>query len=404
MSAPRIAYVLRSFPKLSETFVLNELRALERAGASLEIFSLNRVRDPAPYAGLESLLDHTHYLDDLASGRNARIARVALRHPIRFRETRHFYKGIRAADPSLSFERAAILAAEVQRRNIQHLHAHFALDAAGQAMLAASLTGRSFSFTAHARDIYVHRHLLAEKLRRSAFAITVCEYNRKILAAYDSNLKREQIHVIPPALDLEGFLRAGDARAARDAERPFSIASVGRLVEKKGMIHLVEALDRLSQRNVAFRATIVGDGPERPRLVEAIERAGLTDRVALAGSLDAARVREVLAAADCFVLPCVRARDGDTDATPTVLGEAMAMGLPVVSTRLAGIPEIVPEDIGMLVDPGDIEALTGAIEKLARLSPQALLAVGLRGRARVEAHWNPDRGAARILELVDAAR
>ena len=226
----------------------------------------------------------------------------------------------------------------------------------------------------------------------------MCNYNRELIADSLPHQCVEKIHIIHPFLNLALFTPTSE-EFSNPPSNSLRIATVCRLVEKKGLDILIESVASLGQKEIPVSVKIAGDGPERSRLKALIKSRGLEHHIDLLGIRTADQVRELLANSDCFVLPSVPAASNDADATPTVLGEAMAMNLPVISTHLNGIPEIVPPEAGLLVAPGDSEALSAAIATLTAMSPTERSEMGAHGRAFVQAHWNNDFSANKLLGL-----
>jgi len=273
-----------------------------------------------------------------------------------------------------------------------HLHAHFVDRAALLALIVGRLLRVPFSATAHANDIYVNPVLLPEKIGHAKFIATCTRYNERHLESVAPAGARGRIRCIYHGLDAGGF---PEGRTTRP--RPLVLA-VGQLKEKKGFGHLLEACRRLQERGVVFDCEIVGDGPLREELEAAVVRLGLTGRVRLRGALTNDAVLDRYAEAAVFALPCVTGVDGDRDGIPNVILEAMAMELPVVSTRHSGIPEAVgDEETGLLVPPGDVDALADALERL--LADPTLRAVfGRAGRRRVLEVFDADVNVRKLLE------
>jgi glycosyltransferase involved in cell wall biosynthesis len=266
---------------------------------------------------------------------------------------------------------------------VGHLHAHFASQAAELAMLAGRLTGIPFSFTAHAKDIYDHSvdsALLRQKIQEAKFVVTVSEYNRRHLAGLAGEVAGRKILRLYNGIDLQRF-QPGPA-SLRDPEL---LLAIGRLEEKKGFHHLIAACALLRKSGHRFRCLVVGQGREQDALAETIERLDLQAEVALVGAQPQELLIETLKRAAILVLPCVISSTGDRDGLPTVLLEAMAMGLPVISTQLVGIPEIVQHGkTGFLVPPGEPAQLAQTIGELLD-HPALQESLGRAGRARAEA-------------------
>lgn len=399
MSA-RIGYVLKVFPRVSETFVINEIRAVEALGTGVAIFSLHQAEPDVPHGVLRELRAQPSRVDALPAPDEAQVGRTARRLADRL--------GVDAAQrPALlprKYVRLAMQLAELaDAAGVRHLHAHFASRSGHVAALAATLLGGTYSVTAHAKDLY-HRDVdpavLRWKLARARFVITVTDYNRRFLDTVLADTRNA-----PPVIRLYNgvdLARFPATPPPRD-EAPLVLA-VGRLVEKKGFDVLVDACALLQARGVAFRCEIIGGGAEAAPLRARIAAAGLDARLALRGVLPTEAVAARLGDAALVTLPCVVGEDGNVDALPTVLLEAMACARPVVSTRLSGIPEIVDDGAtGLLVPPRDAAALADALQALLA-DPARAAAMGRAGRARAEERFDLHRNAAVLRERLLAAQ
>jgi len=359
--------VLKMFPRLSETFVLNELLELERQGVEVDVFSLMHPNDGRFHGRLAELrLTATYFPSEKPEHYWDAVQRLPtdLATPLdRWQEAAGFLRRYSIPRDLEFLLRAVKIAARVKERRIGHLHAHFATVAARMAAVVSMLTGVPYSFTAHAKDIFretVDRRLFADLVERSAFCVTVSDFNREFILANTPGIRAEKVFRLYNGIDL-GFFAPSDERPR--ADRPH-IVSVGRLVPKKGFDHLLQALRLCKDEGMKFRATIVGDGEEQVGLRVLRDRLALGDDVIFSGALTQEQVRELMAGATMIALACVPDRDGNMDALPTVLLEALALDLPIVSTRLTGIPEIVGEDSGLLTAPGDDREFAVAIRSL----------------------------------------
>jgi len=366
MTMPRVAYLLKKFPRLSETFILNEILRQEDLEVPIHVFS-RRAPDLEPrHPQLEDLRAEV----ELIPGTRGLDAWITLLDEIAedpaFLD--HFGPCVRRLSRfehprmhSLIAE-ALYLRRRVVELSIDHIHVHFATDAAITAMILKELGGPSFSITAHAKDIYrstVNPELLSQVVSHSAFTITVCDANVDYLS------RRLDSTAIPRLRRLYNGIPLDDFSFTPDGRDQDHILAVGRLVAKKGFDVLIRSLEILKQRRPEFRATIIGEGEERPRLEELIRETGLSDRVELLGGLDQEKVRYWMKRATLLCLPCVIGEDGNRDALPTVLLEAQATGLPCISTPVTGIPEILDGgETGVLVPQHDPVATATAIEEL----------------------------------------
>ena len=399
-----VGVILKAFPRLSETFILREILALEARGLELHLFALRDPREAAIHDDVGRVRAEVHYLPDALGMTWPRFLTSA----VRLGRTRRgaFGPALRfALSRSLSERRFATLKRFLQAvylvdrslpgTGVSHLHAHFGHDPTSVAFFAAWLSGRDYSFSAHAKDVYAQDPAwLREKIARARFVVTCTEYNRQYL----------QTLAEPGACVLRAYhgidATRFEPRPAGDGpSRPTTILSVGRLVPKKGFLTLVRALRRLADRAVPFRCLIVGEGPLRRALASEIASLGLQDRVEIAAPMPHRRLLDRFREADVFTLACEVQEDGDRDGIPNVIVEAMAMGLPVVATRVSGIPECVEDGVtGYLVTEKDPEALA---ERIARLAADRNLAarLGSAGRLKVEREFD----AARAIDVIERA-
>jgi len=368
MTAPQLAYLLKKFPRTSETFILNELLGLERQGMPLRVLSRRRPDDEPQHPELARLAAEVEYLPETKSidfwtmlfGPGDAVRRKRLMEQL----------GEIVADfGALGHPRFPLLLAEsvyllgrCEDLGLRHLHVHFATDAGVVAHLLHLLGGPSYSLTLHAKDIYrdtVDRVILDRMVAGSAFSVTVCDANVRHLEGLLGVEARSRLRRLYNGIDLELHR---DQRRQRDEDH---ILSVGRLVEKKGFLLLVDALARLERQGRRVRATFVGEGEDRALIEQRLEEHGLSSSVTLTGSLAQDGVRELMARATLMALPCLVGDDGNRDALPTVLLEAQAAGLPIVSTPVTGIPEILDQGrAGCLVPERDAGALAQQIGAL----------------------------------------
>jgi glycosyltransferase involved in cell wall biosynthesis len=391
----RIGYIIRSYPRLSQTFILNEILALEELGARLHLFPITDPREPVVQAQAAEVRAPVEYLDQASKpGRMANLAahlRAALVAPKRYAKTltyvlRHkeLDQGYTAASRWECFAEALHLARRLRQMRsagqpLDHLHAHFAHDPTLIALLTHKLTGISYSFTAHARDLFqIPQPALTERIAAASAVITCCAANLDYLNQSAAAADRAKIRLIHHGVDLRGFqpgtknqeprtenLEADDGSQFSVLDSAPLILSVGRLVEKKGFPDLLLALAQIKQLGRRFRCAIYGEGPLYAELAAMIERLDLHDEVMLPGAVAQRDLIPVFQRADIFALAPFITEDGDRDGVPNVLVEAMACGLPVVSTAVSGIPELVVHDRnGLLVTPHDPAALADALVAL----------------------------------------
>jgi glycosyltransferase involved in cell wall biosynthesis len=388
----RTAYVVKRYPRYSETFIVNEILAHEQAGWEIEIFSL---RPPVD----------THFQDCIARVRapvtylysdssKAELFWSTLCQAKDLPGMDSFFEITRGV-ATTEVQQAVKLACEATRRGVQHLHAHFASSATTVARVAAALAKISFTFTAHAKDIF-HESVDAEELRRNlraaAATITVSDFNvaylRDSFGASAARLRR-----IYNGIHLDRF-------AFRPAEdRPPKIVAVGRLIEKKGFGDLIDACALLARDAVEFQCEIIGEGESAPRLQAQIRRLGLLERVRLLGPRPQAEVIERVQSAAVCPAPCVVGADGNRDGLPTVILEAMALGTPCISTDVTGIPEILRDgETGLMVSQRNPADLAKALRRLLHDAPLRQR-IAAAARALIERDFDIQRNAALLREV-----
>jgi glycosyltransferase involved in cell wall biosynthesis len=283
------------------------------------------------------------------------------------------------------------------RAGIKHLHAHFANAATSVALMAAALAGISFSFTTHAYDIFIDTLLLPAKLSAAAFVACISQYNLRYLEEHYPEALKAHLVVVRNGLDTTRF-----RPRTRSPGVPPCIIAVGRLVETKGFHTLVEACAQLRNRGIPCRCLIIGEGPEAGRLKNMIYDFDLADRVILKGKLAPKECLSNYRQADVLAMPACM-RNQDADGIPTVLIEAMAMEIPVVATRISGIPELVKDgETGLLVAPDDAAALAEALARLIRDQDLAR-SLARSGRDLVVSQFNSEQSARQLRDLFAAA-
>jgi glycosyltransferase involved in cell wall biosynthesis len=396
----RVAYLLKRFPRLSETFVLNEILEVRRQGLETVIYALEDPSEAIVDPEAARLRSDVRYLHRPGRGGRswARLAAgAALQGVARpHRALRVMWALVRTHRSAASLRHAVEgmwLARELRARRVTHLHAHFAHTPAAVAYMTHLAGGVPFSFTAHAKDLYttLPRNVVI-RARAARFVITCTEFNQRFLEGLVGE-PPVPIHVLYHGADLSRFNPAGQHPEGG------RIVSVGRLVPKKGYPHLIEALAHLHHEGVPFVCEIYGGGPMREELAARASASGLSNRVKFHG----ARLQgEILAAyriAAVVALAPVVTDDGDRDGIPNVLVEAMACAVPVVSTRISGIPELIDDGTdGLLVDPADAVALARAIE---RVLTDAELASRLAraGRRKVERLFDVSTNSKVLVDL-----
>ncbi|HUF68845.1 MAG TPA: glycosyltransferase [Longimicrobiales bacterium] len=359
-----VGYVLKRFPVLSETFILNELLSLEARGVPLHIFSLERPNDPRYHNDLPKLKARISYVPGPSelSRLTAHNRRVAKAYPQGFLRTAMYAAA--KGSPTLLWRllQAGYVANEAKRLKLKHLHSHFANRPTSVAMLASRISGIPFSFTAHATDIFkvkVDSKVLVRKMDAARFVVAISDYNERYMRERAPSAGR--IVRINNGIDLDRFSPNG-----RPDDSVFRFVCVARLVEKKGLPLLIEACAALRDSGIAFECRLVGKGGLRSKLERMIRDLKLRDQVRMVGPKTQIEVRDEYRRAQAYVLPCVIGSDGNREGLPVSLVEALACGLPVITTAITGIPEVVTnEHNGLLVPVGDSAALAEGMRRLA---------------------------------------
>ncbi len=391
----RLAYLFSRYPVISQTFIDTEMLAMERAGVELEIFSIYppptsfrhghaaRLKAPIHYAPPQSILKLG---EQRAKAEGRWPTELIAAHDRKYGAD---YKA------SLRARNALYFADLFRARGFTHLHVHFANRAALTGLYVKAISGLPFSMSTHGQDYMVdlgNHDLLREICAAAEFVANETEWSTNELRRLCPDSAGKMVRVFN-GMDLANF--AGTAAGSSNAVP--RIVSTGRLIEFKGFHHLIAACGLLKSRGLEFACDIIGEGPWRPQLQQAIDAGQLGDRVRLRGALPQEEVFAALRNADIFTLPCIVDRNGASDVFPTVILEAMASARPVVSTSIAGVPEqIVDGETGCICTPGDEAGLAGALEKLLR-SPELRAQMGAAGQRRVQAEFAVDHTVKSLL-------
>lgn len=394
----RIAYVLKRYPRLSETFIVNEMTELKRQGIEVVIVAFKDPGEPLVHDKTRALGAPIYYLPAKSAIAKGLATKSVDRYGGMERVlTVEALQGRLSQDEYFTLLAASSFAPLLQAMGVDHIHAHFATAATAAAAFLSRLTGIPYSFTAHAKDIFhdsVDRRTLAERIEGAKFVITVSDFNKRYLEELLRTEKRQGcILRLYNGIDLSLF-RFGEI----DAE-PQRIVAVGRLVQKKGFAYLIEALRLLKEKGKRVRCDIIGEGEDRENLERMIAESSLAPLVSLPGAKTQTEVIRMMQRAQALVLPCIVGDDGNRDGLPTTLLEAMALGVPVVSTRVTGIPEIISDGVdGLLVEQKDAAALARAIESLLNAAPlrEKLRQAAL---AKIRENFDLHRNVARLKDI-----
>jgi colanic acid/amylovoran biosynthesis glycosyltransferase len=406
MSGGEVAYLLFRFPNLTETFVAEEIRHVQKLGTKVRLFSLLRPRKELVHPVSAELLPLVRYAPELYSPSLwwAQL-HFLLKTPTKYLGALEALLGEPAPSFSLVIRRlviflkAAWIARQLEHSPVQLVHTHFAWLSAAACMVVHRLLGLPFTATAHAFDIYSPRNdLLGLTARSASRLVTISEYNKQTildLLARTNGKRAAPIDVVHCGVDLSSFRPYGE----KAVSSTFEIVSVGSLVEKKGHEYLIQACALLNARGLDCRCTIVGGGVLKPSLEALARELCLEDRIRLVGTQSQSWVRDKLSHGDVFALACVVAGAGERDGIPVAMMEALAMELPVVTTPVSGIPELIRhEHTGLLVPERDAGALAGAIARL--IADEALRRrLACNGRALVQREYDISQTARQMVEL-----
>jgi colanic acid/amylovoran biosynthesis glycosyltransferase len=382
---PPVAVLLSRFPSVTETFILREVVEMESQQQPVVLVPMLRDRPPVIHEAARPWTAralYTRFFDFPTAGA---LALEFVRQPWRLTSLfARLVAGTLTRPGTLLrtlavFPKSVLLARELRRRGVRHVHAHFATHPTTMALVISTLSRIPFSFTVHAHDIQLDRALLRWKLREARFVRSISEFNRRFLSDLypESAGKIEVIHVgIEPERYVPTAIEAGRMTEPE-------ILCVAGYRPYKGLRYLVEACAMLRDEGVVFRCDLVGHGPLQEELEALIRELRLEDVVRLAGPRPENEVARMMSAATIFVLPSIIAPDGQMEGIPVALMEAMASGRPVVSTSISGIPELIEDGVsGRLVPPGDAAALASAIRSLLT-NPSGARQLGQRARAKV---------------------
>lgn len=378
----KIAYLLNTYPAPSSTFIRGEIEALEERGVEIVRLAVRRFDGPLVDPAAIREAGATRYLLDgnltnllVASLKELAVNPLGLARalPTWWRLLRNARGGVVRHVAYLM--QAAALRQETQRQGARHVHTHYSNNPTTVAMLAAILGGPSYSFTAHGPDEFVDPQLLSfeEKIARAAFVIAISGYGRKLLAGLARSEDEAKIHIVHCGIELDGFEVAPPI-----APENQTFVCVGRLCPAKGQVHIPAAVAALRERFPGIRVVLVGDGESRAKIEQEIARHDVGREVVLHGWASNQEVRRMVTGGRALLLPSY------AEGLPIVIMEAFALGRPVLSTTVAGIPELVDHECGWLVEPGNHDQLVAAMSAALEASPAELQKMGLRGRARVE--------------------
>ena len=401
LGGARVAYVMSRFPKISETFVLAEILAMERRGLQVDVYPLMREREELAHPEALEIVRRARYTPFASPAILASQAHWLRRHPRAYLGAlrdclRGTWGSVNFFVGALGiFPKVAHVARRMQADGVTHVHCHFANHPALAGFIIHRLTAIPYSFTAHGSDLHVERRMLGQKVAEAAFVATISHDNRRLILSECGAGVADKVHVVRAGIDTTLFAPDPDA-APRNGGRPLAVLCVGTLHEVKGQAHLIEACRLLAQRGIAVACRLIGGGPDQQALSEAIAAAGLADRVTLVGARTRQQIADELRATDVLVAPSVPTREGKREGIPVVLMEAMSTGLAVVASELSGIPELVQDGVsGLLVAPGDAPELADALARL-HADPDLRRRLGAAGREQVLREFDVEASAGEL--------
>jgi colanic acid/amylovoran biosynthesis glycosyltransferase len=429
----KVAYIMSRFPKLTETFILYEMLALEDLGVQVEIYPLMRARKTTTHPEGGSFWKKLFDLVSLSQGKlvmhleakpmveranyqpflswpifQAQL-RALIQKPRKYLGT--LWTLIRSNWGSWNFligglsifPKSVYFAELIKNEDIHHVHAHFANHPAAAAYIIHEIADIPFSFTAHGADLQVDQHMLAEKVDEALFVVTISQFNKEFILDKCGEHYREKVIVVHCGVDTNIFLPASGSYES-DTDEVLNILCVGTMYEVKGHQYLIEACRFLDERGINFRCHLVGDGPDREELVRQVDEFRLSDKVIFYGQRTRQEIVTMLQGAQIFSLPSVPTNEGRREGIPVVLMEAMACGIPVVASAISGIPELVDNGKnGILVPPRDAHSLANAFERLY-LEPGLREDLGDAAREKVLREFNLHKNAATLSQFFNQVR
>ncbi len=369
-----LGYILKGYPRISETFISNEILLLEQLGFKLHLFPMRQPRENFSHKSVQQIKAPVTYLPTELTEDFQRLIRpnifLAAKRPDTYRKALSLagsrYKRTRNTATYKHLLQAGFMANTflLRRPDIVHLHGHFAHSPTSVTMFGALLTGLPYSFTAHAKDIYTsNKDQLREKIKNASFVVTCTHYNAKFLRKIAGTIATP-IHCIYHGIDLDLFNGSGETLTPKP---PYKLLTVARMTEKKGLPALYQALHILKDRGLDFHHNLIGDGDDREQILSLIQELQLGDVCQCHGTQTHDEVLHQFQRSHLFILGCKIASNGDRDGIPNVLVESLAMGVPALSTTVSAIPEILLNGTtGVTVEPEDSIAMADGIEKLLK--------------------------------------
>ncbi len=385
----KLAYILTKFPKISETFILNEIVELRDKGISVDIFPLFRTKEKVLHLEAEKLMAHVNFYPYISTSIIRANLHFIFASPIKYLKSlfeiiihafgswNYFFVSIACFPKTVAF------AYKIQQLNINHIHAHFANHPTVSALVIHRLIGVPFSFTAHGSDIHRDQKMLDRKIDASQLAVMVSEYNRQFICdrfKRDFGNKMKVIYC--------GVYPASAKEFNKASNSVIQILCIAALRGVKGHKYLIEACQMLKQNNVEFKLHLIGGGPLENEVKRQISELNLQHEIIMHGPLSRAEVILLLESSDILTLTSITDKKGRREGAPVSIMEAMAFSLPVVSSKLSGIPELVDSGkTGILTTEGDSKEIFDALYKLCK-DPELRKKLGVAGREKMMKNFN----------------
>lgn len=399
-----VAYMMSRFPKLTETFILYEIIALQKQDLDVSLYPLWREKTTMMHPEAEPLVEKANFAPTLSWSiivsnlhflrccRRRYLAAVWALLRCNWGSLRYFVGALAIIPKSAFFAR--LMTAE----GISHIHAHFASHPAAAAFFIHRLTGIPYSFTAHGSDIHREKRMLAEKVAEAKFVASISNFNRDVILKacnYDEAAEKK-LKIIHCGVD-SGLFKPKPSRNGRYTEgKTLNLICIGTLHEVKGQSYLLEACRILQKRQIPFKCRFVGSGPDETALKTQVTEAGMEKHIHFLGNKPRNEVVRLIQEADVLVAPSVPSQDGRREGIPVVIMEAMACELPIVASKLSGIPELVTDGLnGLLIPPGDAGSLADALAFLY-YKPEIRREMGLAGREVILGSFDLNSNAAQL--------
>ena len=401
----KLGYIVSRFPHLPETFILREMDALEMLGWKISLYPLIKQnqtvihKEAQPWfekANFSPFLSYQIVKENLGRFRSAPKKYLTILFKCVIENISNPKFLVRAV---LLFPKAVYIARLMEKEKIEHIHAHYATHTSLVAWIVMKFTNISYSITVHAHDIFVEQTMLEEKIKSAQIIRAISEYNRSYLIDHFGEWVYRKTHVIHCGINLINY--AKDLRIKKYNSN-YNLISIGSLQPYKGFKYLIEACVILKRRGITFCCKIIGGGKEYKKIKKMIDKYKLTDDVLLLGPQPQDIVASYLSEADCYIQSSVITSSGKMEGIPVSIMEALASGLPVVSSSLSGIPELIIDgETGYLVPPADAIALANAIMNAYQNKDHAI-ALGAAGRVLVEKEFELHKNVKMLSDIFQA--